>query len=254
MSINIGIFEEASLATQYSKDKVPYQSGYYPIFHGETFNATDGEAKNKVIYLQEIHEANDYYYTGAQVSPVETGDYQRDPDEDAANEWHVYVAAPVEHEVSSPEAVGTGNGSVKDYDLDYKWVKPGSETILLGGVEKTRNVDYWICYKDGHIHFAENVGNGVAITATYTHGDAGDGSVDVPAANVIEANGDWTWTDIWNIPHGYDANRGTGYEKDGIPVIIRGKVDAGTTDPDGNAITLYEQQVKVKGWEHNARI
>jgi hypothetical protein len=251
MSVNLAFYEEGTLVTPYSEGKVPYQLGYYPVFHGETFNATDGEAKNKVIYLKEVHETKDFWYSTAQVSPVETADHQRDPDEDETNEWHVYVAHPVEHAVVA-EAIGNGNGVLVEFDLDYKWVKPGSETIYVAAVAKVRNTDYWICYKDGHIKFAVAPGV-VALTADYTHGDAGAGVVDVPAANVIEANGDWSWTDVWEIPHGYDESRGVGHEKDGIPVIIRGKVDAGTTDPEGNAVTLFSQRIKVQGWEHNSR-
>jgi hypothetical protein len=155
--------------------------------------------------------------------------------------------------VSSPEAVGTGDGATSETDLGTKWVKPGSETIKLNGATKVRNTDYWICYKDGHLRFATDVGVDVAITAIYTHGDDGEGDVDVPSSETIEANGEWTWTDVWPVPHGYDVSRGTGHEKDGIPIIVRGKVDAGTTDPEGNAVTLFEQDIKVKGWEHNAR-
>jgi|GEM_PF-6979313 len=252
MAENVKLFRDAALTDEFSKDKAMYESGYDPIWAADTFNATDGEGKNKVIYAQEIHVSNDYYYTSVQGSPIETGSNQRDPDDDAANEWHFYVAKPVEH-AETAEAVGTGDDVETEFDLDNKWVKPGSETVKVGGTTQTRNTDYWICYKDGHIKFASAPGNGVAVTADYTHADDGTGDVDVPATGTIEANGDWTWTDLWDIPHGYDSNRGTGYEKDGIPIVIRGVVDAGTTDPSGNAVTLQAQDFKVKGWEHNAK-
>ena len=253
LSVNIGIFKDAAFADQYSIDKVPYQAGYDPIFGDTVFNATDGDAKNKVVFLKEIHPSNDYYYTDVQVSPVELAPYQRDPDQDTENEWHVYVAHPVETPVSD-EAVGTGNGTNRDFELDNKWVKPKSETVRVGATVQVRNTDYWINYALGTIRFASAPGNGVGITADYIHGDDGAGDVNVPDAGTIEANGDWTWTGVWDIPHGYDANRGTGHEKDGVPVIVRGKVDPGTTDPEGNAITLFQQQIRVKGWEHNARL
>ncbi len=253
MSVNIGIFKDAAFTDQYSVDKVPYQAGYDPIFGDEVFNATDGDAKNKVVFLKEIHATNDYYYTDVQVSPVELQPHQRDPDEDSENEWHIFVAHPVETAVEN-EAVGTGNGTNKSFALDNKWVKPGSETVKLGGTTQTRNIDYWINYAKGTIEFASAPANGAQVTASYTHGDDGTGEVNVPADNTIEANGDWTWTAVWQIPHGDDDNRGEGNEEDGIPVIIRGKVDAGTTDPEGNAITLFQQQVRVRGYEHNARL
>ena len=253
MSVNVGIFEDAALTTQYSVDKVPYEIGYYPVFHGESFNATDGEAKNKVIYLNEINANADYYYDQVQVAPVETAANQRDPDNDGTNEFHIFISPPVEHAVSG-EAVGTGDGTTTEFDLANKWLKPGSETLKLGTTVQTRNTDYWINYKEGHIRFATAPGNGVDITIDYTHGDDGTGNVDIPAEADIEANGDWVWTDVWEIPHGEDSDRGTGYEKDGIPVIVRAKVYPGTTDANGNAVTLADIDIKVKGWEHQAKL
>ncbi len=252
MSVNIGIFKDKEFTQQYSVDKVPYQEGYDPIFGDKVFNATDGQAHNVVVYIREIHPSNDYYYTDVQLSPVELAPYQRDPDQDQTNEWHVYISKPVETTVTD-QVIGTGDGSNKDFLLGKKWIKPGSETIKIGQVVQKRNTDFWINYALGTIRFASAPGSGATITASFVHGDDGDGNVNVPSDSAIEANGDWTWTNVWQIPHGSDNNRGSGKEIDGIPVIVRGKVDPGTTDPEGNAITLFQQQVRVKGWEHNAR-
>lgn len=253
MSVNIGIFKTGAFDDQYSVDKQPYQVGYDPIFGGETFNATDGEAKNKVVFLHEIHATNNYYYTSVQVSPVELAPFQRDPDRDTVNEWRVFIAQPIETIVLN-ESVGTGNNVAQEFDLARRWVKPGTEVVRLGGTVQPRNISYWINYSTGHIRFATPPASGIAITVDYTHGDAGNGTPRVPADHVIELNGDWIWTSVWDIPHGHDANRGVGHERDGIAVVVRGRVDPGTTDPEGNAITLFQQQIRVKGWEHNARL
>lgn len=252
MPTNIGIFKDPAFTEQYSVDKQPYEPGYNPIFGDVVFNATDGDAHNVVVYVSEIHTTKDFYYTDVQVSPVETAQYQRDPDQDGVNEWHVYISTPVETSVND-EVVGTGDGQTREFALSHRWVKPGSESIRLGNTVQKRNIDYWINYARGRIRFATPPANGVTIYASYVHGDDGNGNVNIPSASQIEANGDWTWTPVWDIPHGYDTNRGDGYERDGIPVIIRGKVDPGTTDPEGNAITLWQQQIRVRGWEHNAK-
>ena len=73
MSVNIGIFDGPTLANMISQGKVPYQEGYWPVWRGLSFNATTGEAKNTVLYVKEIHEVNDYYYTTVEICPVETG-------------------------------------------------------------------------------------------------------------------------------------------------------------------------------------
>lgn len=252
MAVNIGVFKDKDLTIQYSTDKEPYEEGYLPIFGDVVFNATDGDVKVVVVYLHEINEYGDYYYTDVEVSPYETAPYQRDPDQDEENEWHIFISKPKETTVTN-EAVGVGDGSQTLFSLQYKWVKPGSEVITVGGQQKQRNVHYAINYSKGVINFRQAPPSGAQIVASYVHGDDGEGNVNIPTQAEIEENGDWTWTSVWDIPHGYDTWRGSGNEKDCIPVIIMGKVDPGTTDPNGNAITLWQQQIKVRGWEHNLK-
>ena len=43
-------------------------------------------------------------------------------------------------------AIGTGDGVITQFDFPVSFVKSGSETIYVGGVAKTRNVDYTVRY------------------------------------------------------------------------------------------------------------
>jgi hypothetical protein len=79
--------------------------------------------------------------------------------------WYLGVAV-------TAEAVGTGDGSTKDYELDYQSMDY-KETIKLDGVAKTRGTDYTVDYTGGtggvtKITFATAPGAGVVITADYT--------------------------------------------------------------------------------------
>jgi uncharacterized delta-60 repeat protein len=63
------------------------------------------------------------------------------------------------------EAVGTGDGSRKEFMLGYRPVIAGSQSIYLGTALTT---NYDIDYATGKITFYSPPGSGVAITATYT--------------------------------------------------------------------------------------
>jgi len=65
------------------------------------------------------------------------------------------------------EAVGTGNGSQTAFQLDKKFIEEGSETVKVGGVTKTRGVDYTINNDTGVVTFGAAPGEGVAVTASY---------------------------------------------------------------------------------------
>lgn len=248
MGINIGIYRDAAFTDELSSGKNPGEAGYNPVFKGETFNGDTGEAKNRVLYVYEKNQTKNLFYQSVQTRFVVVTTGARDPDNDDVDEIHGYCAKPVETTVTD-ESVGTGNGSQTVFSLARKFVKPGSEVIKLGSTVQERGVDYFINYLNGKIKFAVAPANGVAVTASYVHGDNGSGSVNIPSDALIEANGDFTYADVWDIPHGEDANRAAGYEKDGIPIIIRAKVDANTKDPDGDAVTITGIDIEVKGTE-----
>ena len=65
------------------------------------------------------------------------------------------------------EAVGTGDGSQTQFQLDKKFIVENTDVIKVGGVTKTRGVDYTINNDTGVITFSSAPGNGLAITATY---------------------------------------------------------------------------------------
>lgn len=252
MPANIALFRDEAVTDRFSTDKVPYQVGYNPIFKGETFNATDGKGRNAVCFLHEIFSGQDFYYTEVELTPHEVGPYQRDPDRDGHNEWHVYLSAPVETPITN-ETIGTGDGVTEVFEAANRWIKPGTEEVRVGAAVKERNVHYAINHRLGTVRLFDAPLAGTPVYMDYTHGDDGSGGVNVPSDGDIEANGDWTWTPVWDVPHGVDALRGAGMEADCVPVIVRGVVDALTTDPHGNAITLWEQQLRNRAWEHSAK-
>jgi len=63
------------------------------------------------------------------------------------------------------EAVGTGNGSNKEFDLDHPLVD--AVTVYLAGVAQSKTA-YTVSVQ-GHIIFVTAPGNGVAVTADYTY-------------------------------------------------------------------------------------
>jgi uncharacterized delta-60 repeat protein len=72
--------------------------------------------------------------------------------------------SPYTYRVSN-EAVGTGDGSTTKFNLGYRPVINGSESIYLN---RTLTTSYIINYATGEITFYGPPGNKVAITATYT--------------------------------------------------------------------------------------
>ena len=50
------------------------------------------------------------------------------------------------HKEYTGVAIGTGDGVTKQFDLPVSFVKSGSETVYVGGVAKTRSVDYTVRY------------------------------------------------------------------------------------------------------------
>jgi len=71
--------------------------------------------------------------------------------------------------VVSGEAVGTGDGTTKEFYLANKPVKEGSEKIYVNGVKQTRDQDYTVDYETGKITFATAPVDGAQITADYIY-------------------------------------------------------------------------------------
>ncbi len=67
------------------------------------------------------------------------------------------------------ESVGTGDGSTKEFLLDFYPVKSGSLTVYVDGVAKTEGTDYTVDYNTGKITFTTAPADGASITADYIY-------------------------------------------------------------------------------------
>lgn len=67
------------------------------------------------------------------------------------------------------EAVGTGDGSKRVWELARGFIQPGSYTIKVDGVAKVEGDDYALDLRTGHLIFVTAPANTLAITATYKH-------------------------------------------------------------------------------------
>lgn len=104
---------------------------------------------------------------------------------------------------ASGEAVGTGNGSTKNFYLDYPAIILWTETVYLDGTPQSRGVDYTIKNHNGEIHFITAPGAGVAVTADYQYW-----------AQAFQANGDpITQTGNWARVTGESVGTGNGWQK-----------------------------------------
>lgn len=133
------------------------------------------------------------------------------------------------------EAVGTGNGTKKTYQLQHDAIVANTLTVKLNGNVTS---SYTSNLGKGSITFSTNVGNGVVITATYQYpvnnwkrvnqdqgsdpeykvvrtttlqGDA-TSSVDGVASSVSGANPLWTWGGTFIMPCRREFEAATVYE------------------------------------------
>jgi len=65
--------------------------------------------------------------------------------------------------------IWTGTGAKKSFEATGKLIVPDSEDVYVGGVLKTKDVDYTINYQTGMIMFTTAPGNGVQVKATYLY-------------------------------------------------------------------------------------
>lgn len=250
--LNLGTDPTGKGGTDFS-DAYSEGDGSDPIWNGETFDGTNGEGKFIVVYAHEDATSDFYSQNAMDVKFEEVTAGARDPDGDATNEVHGYTSAPVETAVTGETF--SGDGTTTTFTLANAFVKPGSETVTVGGVAQTRNTDYYITYIDGVIEFATAPATGTNnISVDYTHGDDGLGNVNLPSAATIKTNLDFGYQTTWRLPHGDDANRATGSTKDGIPLVLYLEVDPGTTDPAGDPLQITGIDVKETHQELSGKL
>jgi len=63
----------------------------------------------------------------------------------------------------------TGGGGKKSFETTGKLIVPDSEDVYVGGVPKTKGIDYTIDYQTGMITFMTAPGSGVQVKATYLY-------------------------------------------------------------------------------------
>lgn len=253
MPNNVTFYESTTFDSPFSENKAPGQVGYNPIFKGDTFNGTDGDGLTKVIFAHESNATKDFYYLSTEFRFIEDVAGVRDTDGDETNDIHAYASAPVET-TRAEFLLATGNNSDQEWDTPHKFIKPGSEVVKFGTTVLTRGIDYFMNYLLGHIRFATPPTIGAPINISYVDGDDGEGNVNVPNSAVMELKADFDFEPLWDLPHGEDADRGVGYEKDGIPVVVRAVVDINTTDPDGDAATVTDIDFQFRGQEVAGKI
>ena len=82
-----------------------------------------------------------------------------------SDEIHIDAVKAISSLTVTDEAVGTGNGTIKEFDLDYPNVDLDSLVVKVNAVVVK---DYEVTVK-GHITFVTAPGSGLAITANYTY-------------------------------------------------------------------------------------
>lgn len=211
----IALYRNAALTLKFSSGLPTNDPNYRGLFDDEAdFNATQGEEVVRVAYVaDDVVRTNHHTFCGAQLR-VQAGQ-TTDINADGTSDIELYAARPVETN-RTDNFVGTGAQTT--FVLARKFVKPGSETVTVGGNTSTRGTHYGINYLNGTVIFASAPGNGVPVSVQYVHGDNGSGSVNIPSNSSIKANGNQIPVALWNLPERSGGLKGS--TPDGIPVIF----------------------------------
>jgi len=147
--------------------------------------------------------------------------------------WEL-LGLPREHYVTN-EAVGTGDGSTTEFDLDHQNIIADTYTIYKNGTAMTEITDYTIDKTNGKITFTTAPTGSDTITATYMFGFLPDSTV----SDIIERKQDYIDSEI---NHAYRTVK-----------VTNEMYDIGTNVYDVNlgGTPIYLKHRKIKTFSHS---